>query len=463
MDKRFLRSLQLYLAIIDFSALAAVFITAHYLFRKNALINDKIEYLYLGMLMTVGWLMVIVIMKIYNEKYVMSFESFTKITIHSYLYYLLFLIVCVFFLKWDAISRLFILVVLTGNAFALLINRFIYLAIYQYFKNRNYLLSKVVVIGYNTLSKKLVNYLEEDGINKEIIGFCEEYENVDELSNYPILSNIDQAIEVCKKHGVTEIYSTIAPEHNRSIYQLIQNADENCIRFKIVPDLGFFIKKQINIDYLKEIPVIMLRKEPLEDLGNRIKKRIFDILVSALVLAFILSWLIPLISLLIWLDSKGPVFFVQARTGKDNKNFLCLKFRSMHVNDNSHLQQATKNDQRITSVGKFLRRTNLDEFPQFLNVLKGQMSVVGPRPHMLKHTDEYSKVIRTYMVRQLLKPGITGWAQVNGLRGETQTLHQMQKRVEHDLWYMENWSLIIDLKIMYMTIFNLLKGDKNAY
>jgi putative colanic acid biosynthesis UDP-glucose lipid carrier transferase len=200
-----------------------------------------------------------------------------------------------------------------------------------------------------------------------------------------------------------------------------------------------------------------------EDLVVEEEKRIFDIIFSGLVIVFVLSWLIPLVGILIWIESRGPFFFKQPRTGKDNKIFTCLKFRSMRVNDRSHLQQASRNDNRVTRIGRFLRRTSLDEFPQFINVLKGEMSIVGPRPHMVRHTDEYSKLIGMYMVRQFLKPGITGWAQVNGFRGETQAVHQMQERVEHDLWYLENWSLIFDLKIMYMTVFNKLRGEKNAF
>jgi putative colanic acid biosynthesis UDP-glucose lipid carrier transferase len=463
MNNRFLRSLQFYLALIDFTAVIAVFFTAHFLFRHWGYIGTEEEYMYFGFFLSISWLLLVMVMNIYNEKHVMSFELFTKGTMHTYLYFLLILVIYLFFFRMIELSRYFIIVILAAIPLALLANRFVYLAIYQYFKGKDYLMSKVVVIGYNNLSKKLVNYLEEDGIHKEIVGYCEEYENVDELSHYPILSGIDRAFEVCKEHGITEIYSTIAPEHNDSIYRLIQKADQNCIRFKIVPDLGFFINKKMYIDYLKEIPVMMLRKEPLEDLGNRIKKRAFDIVISSLVVIFLLSWMIPLLGLLIWLESRGPVFFTQPRSGKDNKVFNCLKFRSMRQNANAHLKQASRDDSRITRIGRFMRRTSLDEFPQFINVLKGEMSIVGPRPHMLKHTDEYSKLIGMYMVRQFLKPGITGWAQVNGHRGETQKISHMQQRVEHDLWYLENWSLVLDLKIMYMTVFNTFKGDEKAY
>jgi putative colanic acid biosynthesis UDP-glucose lipid carrier transferase len=211
------------------------------------------------------------------------------------------------------------------------------------------------------------------------------------------------------------------------------------------------------------MPVLSLRNEPLNEVSNRIRKRLYDILMSSFVTIFILSWMIPLIALLIKLESKGPVFFLQKRSGKDNKPFTLIKFRSMHMTNEAHLKQATKDDSRVTKIGKFLRKTNLDEFPQFLNVLMGQMSIVGPRPHMLKHTQDYSKLLDQYMVRQFLKPGITGWAQINGYRGETKTIKQMEKRVEYDLWYLENWNLWLDSKIVLMTALNMARGEKNAY
>lgn len=463
MNSRFVRSLQVSLGILDFATINAVFFFAEYFFRRQGLISPNEEYFYLLFSLNGVWLAVAAAKNVYNEKHILSFESFCKVSLQAYLYFLSVVIILLFFFRFIQLSRIFITVVLSSLFVTLFINRFLYLGIFYYFKKRLWMVSKVVIIGYNTLSKKLVEYLNEDSLNKEVIGFCEEYENVHELSNYPILSDVAGTLDVCKKYGATEIYSTVAPEHHPALYEIIEKADDSCIRFKIVPDMGHFIKKQMHIDYLKEIPVISLRNEPLEDLGNRIKKRIFDIAVSFFVVVFILSWLIPLIGLLIWLESKGPIFFVQPRTGKNGNDFNCLKFRSMRVNNNAHEVQATANDDRLTRIGRFLRRSSLDEFPQFINVLRGDMSVVGPRPHMLKHTKDYRKKIGHYMVRQFIKPGITGWAQVNGHRGETRKDGQMEQRVEHDLWYLENWSLFLDVKIMAMTAFNSLKGEANAF
>jgi putative colanic acid biosynthesis UDP-glucose lipid carrier transferase len=219
----------------------------------------------------------------------------------------------------------------------------------------------------------------------------------------------------------------------------------------------------VHIDYLHDLPILTVRKEPLEEVVNRVIKRVFDIVVSTAVAVFILSWLVPLLGLLIKLETPGPIFFVQIRSGKNNKPFRCYKFRSMGVNREANTTQATKNDKRVTRIGRILRKTSVDELPQFLNVLKGEMSVVGPRPHMLKHNRSFSQLAEDYMIRQFLKPGITGWAQVNGYRGEITELLHIKKRVEYDLWYLENWSLQLDLRIMFMTVYNVFHGEKNAY
>ena len=462
MTARFIRFLQFWVTSFDILTLNIVFFIVIFLFPGN-LFNAHWEYTYLAIFLSFAWLTISLLGNIYQKKNILSFENFIKQSMRAIVYFIALIIVYLFFFQQYIISRAFILIVLVSIPISFLINRFIYFAIYEHYKRKDYLLDKVLFVGYNNISKKLISYFEENSFNKEIIGICDESDKINEVYHYPILSSISGAFEVCKKYGANEIFSSIAPEQNPEIYSLMQLADQNCIRFRIVPDISFFVKRKVHINYIDEMPVLTLREEPLEDLANRIKKRLFDIVISTLVIVFMLSWLVPLISLLIKLDSKGPVFFMQKRSGKENKTFLCIKFRSMKVNNHSDLQQATKNDERFTRLGRFLRHSNLDEFPQFFNVLIGHMSIVGPRPHMLKHTDEYAQIAEQYMVRHFMKPGITGWAQVNGCRGEIDSLDKLESRIERDIWYMENWGIWLDLKIIFLTIYNTLKGDKNAF
>lgn len=309
----------------------------------------------------------------------------------------------------------------------------------------------------------MARYFEEDGISTELVGFIEDRSNLHELSHYPILSEIKGAVLVSKENNIDEIFSTITPDQNNEIYDLMYAAEKEFIRFRIVPNLSKFINHSIHVDYFRDLPILSLRSEPLDDVGNRLKKRALDVSVSFLVIVFILSWMIPLLGLLIFLESRGPIFFTQKRTGKNNLPFNCIKFRSMQSNSESDLKQATKGDARVTKIGKFIRKTSLDEFPQFLNVFTGEMSVVGPRPHMIKHTNDYSKAVDQYMVRQFLKPGITGWAQINGFRGEITSAEQIENRVNKDLWYLENWTLWLDIQIIFLTVYQVLKGDDKAF
>jgi len=422
------------------------------------------EYFQLTIFLNIAWLTSSLIKRPYKPQYITVFETFCRKTMHTYAYFLVLCILYLYFSQKTEISRLFIGAEIIAIATGFFINRLIYLAIFQYLLQKDHVLRKILIIGYNQTSKKLATYLEQEFVNAEIIGYCEEEENIDELSNYPIVSKLSNVMNYCRSNGnVTEIYSTISPEQNQYIYELMQEADQECIRFKIIPDLNFYIKQPIHINYFRDIPVLSVRKEPLDDFSNRIKKRIFDICLSSIIILFVLSWMIPIIGLLIWIEDRGPIFFIQKRTGRNNKEFSCMKFRSMKINTEAHIKQATKDDHRVTQIGKILRKTSLDEFPQFLNVFLGHMTLVGPRPHMLKHTTEYAKLIHKYMVRQFLKPGVTGWAQINGCRGEIRTLDDMIRRVEYDLWYLENWNLWLDAKIIFLTVYILIRGDKNAY
>ena len=342
---------------------------------------------------------------------------------------------------------------------AILFNRVLFLSIRKKYKYAIVKRRKIAIIGRNTYSGLFENYVRE-GCSDYLI---HDWYEKDSLRLQPDAHGFSD-LNVMSKQGVNEIYCCLSAFSKKELQQLLSEADKLMIRVKFLPEFLNVFERNVHIETIGNIPVISVRPEPLLEDRNRLLKRCFDIFFSSLVILFLLSWLMPLIWLAIRIESKGPLFFKQKRSGIDNKPFYCFKFRSMVANNKTADQaQATKNDKRITKVGAFLRKTSLDELPQFFNVLLGNMSVVGPRPHMLSHTDQYRKELDTYMIRHYVKPGITGWAQVNGFRGETRELEAMQHRVECDIIYVENWTFLLDLKIIFLTVWNIVKGEDNAY
>lgn len=281
------------------------------------------------------------------------------------------------------------------------------------------------------------------------------------LPNY--LGMTHEVEEYAIENHIDEIYCTLPSSNGEKIMRLFNFAERNMVRFYIVPEFSRYVKKRLTLDSIESLPIMAVREEPLQFVHNRVLKRLFDIVFSSLFLLTIYPILYVILGISIKLSSPGPIIFKQKRTGLYGKEFNCYKFRSMKMNKLADDKQAEKDDPRTTAIGRFLRRSNLDEIPQFFNVLRGEMSVVGPRPHMLKHTELYSSIIDKYMVRHLVKPGITGWAQVNGYRGETKTMEQMEGRVRKDVWYIENWTFLLDLKIVLVTVINMFRGEKNAY
>ena len=265
-------------------------------------------------------------------------------------------------------------------------------------------------------------------------------------------------------YGLTieELYCSLSHSEADELRQIMQFCDKNVIRFFYVPRIFSNLQLSLSPEKFGDTVIFTNHHEPLMLLGNRVMKRLFDIAFSATVLVM-LSPLFPILALIIKMQSKGPVFFKQLRTGLNGESFMCYKFRSMHVNADADRVQATKHDPRKFPFGEFMRKTNLDELPQFLNVLKGDMSIVGPRPHMIFHTEKYSALIGKYMVRHFSKPGITGYAQVTGFRGETEELWQMEGRIQKDIWYIENWSMWLDIKIIFKTALTIIFPDKAAY
>jgi len=332
------------------------------------------------------------------------------------------------------------------------------------FRKSGFNYKKVIIIGGSEVANQLYDYF----ISDDVLGIRVKGIFTDSAISFDMKENIragglDEVERYALDNDIDEIYYTMPLTYTQKIKGLVDFCDKNMIRFKVVPDFRGFLFKRVNIDFFDDVPVVTLRDEPLTDITNRFFKRIFDILFSTLVIVFVLSWLYPLIAILIKLSSKGPVLFKQARSGVGNMEFMCYKFRSMTQSVEADNKQASKGDTRITKIGAFLRKSSLDEFPQFFNVFMGDMSIVGPRPHMLVHTEEYSALINKYMVRQLVKPGITGAAQVKGYRGETKELKDMEGRVRLDVWYIENWSLSVDINIIFHTVWNVFKGDENAF
>ncbi len=284
-------------------------------------------------------------------------------------------------------------------------------------------------------------------------------------SDFATLGELDELPTLSEKYKLNMLFvSDPAYFTKENTQTLLSKCNETGVRVRYILMKGYWNNPN-NIGKKKEsaryFEMFNPQEIPLDRLTLRTKKRIFDILFSGAIILFVFSWLFPIMAILIKLNSKGPVFFKQQRTGINNKTFMCYKFRTMTVNSDSDSKQAQVNDSRITSIGSFMRKTNIDELPQFINVLLGNMSVVGPRPHMLKHTQQYSELIRHYKVRHFVKPGITGWAQVNGFRGLTDELWKMEKRVEYDMEYLEKWNFFWDIKIIFLTLFGN-KAYENA-
>jgi putative colanic acid biosynthesis UDP-glucose lipid carrier transferase len=324
-------------------------------------------------------------------------------------------------------------------------------------------LRQVVIVGAGKNGRDLYAEMKKElSYGFHVHGFFDD--NIllkDVLPNY--LGMTHEVEDFALKNHINAIYCTLPNSQDEKIVRMLNFAEKYMIRFYLIPEFSRYVKKRLKLESMESMPVMAVRSEPLQFVHNQIIKRTFDLVLSALFICTLFPFLYLIIGALIKLSSPGSIIFKQERTGLYGNNFYCYKFRSMQVNAVANEKQAEKNDPRITRIGRFLRHSNLDELPQFINVLKGDMSIVGPRPHMLKHTQLYSELIDKYMVRHLVKPGITGWAQISGYRGETRTIEQMERRVRADVWYLENWTFLLDLKIVFVTIINTIRGDKRAF
>lgn len=460
---RYSRYFKLIFLCWDILLLNVTFIVSYFIRFGNIDRLYKEDSQSIFLISNVIWVLLSAYLGAYKFVRVEHIEKIISRTIKLITLHLIILFAIILLLKFDDISRSRMLIFYTLLFTSIFSFRLLFIQLLKKLRKSGYNFRTVVIIGANPTGFEINKLLSRDlSYGYRILGYFDDSaERFSEKVN--ILGKIDSVKEFITTNQVHEVYYASDDSDVNRIIDLINFCEKNLIRIKIAPHFKKYTdSRRVYIDFYGNMPILSLRKEPLEIPLNRIVKKIFDFSVSLSLMLLIAPWLLPLLIILVRISSKGPVFFKQQRTGLGNIPFWCYKFRTMKVNNQSDIKQATKNDVRITKIGAFLRKSNLDELPQILNVLKGEMSIVGPRPHMLKHTEEYSALIDNYLVRHFAKPGITGWAQVNGYRGETKELEQMEGRIDHDIWYIENWSLLLDLKIIYLTIFNMFKGDKNA-
>ncbi len=408
---------------------------------------------------TVAWSIIAFLIKFYE---IYRFTTPVEITSKLVQQGILFLLVIIAFFPFSK------QVLFSGKAIALfmvasftLITLFKYLLFYYLKKYR-------IVTGSNFRNAVIIGYTPESIRLKELFETRNDYGYrflgyfSDKKSNSNIKGKLVDLQNYILAKNVDEIYCSLNEITNEQLKDLVDFADENNKVIKFIPDTKEIFSKNLKIEYYEFFPVLSLRKTMLHDPTTKAFKRIFDIFFSSVVIIGLLSWLTPLLALLIKIESSGPIFFKQGRPGIDEKEFFCYKFRSMKINITTE-REASKNDPRVTKIGRFLRKTSIDEMPQFLNVLLGEMSVVGPRPHLWSQNKAYGNKIKKYMVRHYVKPGITGLAQVRGFRGEIETDDDMINRIKYDVFYIENWSLLLDIKIIVQTVINIFKGEEKAY
>lgn len=405
---------------------------------------------------TVGWL----VLSFKNRFYeVYRYSKVPQILGKLFAQFFFFFIIIYAFVglfKQPDMSRLALGMYFLSTFFAISIIKLLsYVLLMKYRERVKGNMRNVVVVGKNKKTDQLIKVFRSNA------GYGYNFLKQFSLKNSSF--DIQKCFEYIVDNNVDEIYCSVSELNNAEISAFINFADNNLKTLKFIPDNKNIFAKKLKFEYYDYIPILSLRDIPLHNPINSFVKRLFDIVFSLVVIVLLLSWLTPLLALIIKIESKGPVFFRQVRNGVDNREFYCYKFRSMKPNVDSDEKWATRNDSRITKVGAFIRRTSIDELPQFYNVLFGTMSVVGPRPHPLKLTDNLSKRIDKFMVRHFVKPGITGLAQVRGERGEIEKDSDGLNRLRFDIFYLENWSLILDIKIIVQTILNIFSGEEKAY
>lgn len=424
-------------------------------FLTESLLFQSLTGIYYHLFVSISWIVIAWNVDFYEVyRYTKVIEILQKIFKQYLVYVIINFAYIGYFLKFSEPSMMvkFVSIAMLLVAFEKL---FVYYALRRFRAVFGGNFRRVVIVGDGKNVEQLTEFFDNPDYGYKL------------EKTFDLKSNKLQQINDCQRfvleNKIDEVYCSLSNLTNTEVNEFVDFTDNNLKILKFLPDNKEVITRNLNYDYYGYIPIISIRKIPLDETENKVVKRAFDIIFSLFVIVGFLSWLTPILAFCIKMESKGPVFFRQKRNGLNYHEFNCFKFRSMTVNEIADLEQVSKNDPRITKLGRIIRKTSIDELPQFFNVLLGDMSVVGPRPHMVSHTEMYARRVDKFMVRHFIKPGITGLAQTNGYRGEVENEQDIIYRVKYDIFYLENWSLLLDLKIIFLTVKNAVIGEEKAY
>jgi putative colanic acid biosynthesis UDP-glucose lipid carrier transferase len=460
------RSIFLFRLLSDLVLLTASFLLSAVLAQSWDILIDRNYMFYLLITLIVLWIFTSAVVNLYDDFYSRHFSIQYLSILKNTVVQVVASIVFIFLVKEDLFTRNFIsyyailLIVLVS------LRVIVFRKVLKLLRKKGKNIRKLAIIGSGETAKNFKAMVESNpDFGYSIAGFV--YETDEELSG--TLGRLDNLENILAENKIEEVVIALSNGAGAKLDYIIKVCNRLAIKSHIIPDYFNYLSSRFQISSFGSFPIITVRREPLEEIQWRILKRSFDFVFCILVIVLILSWLFPVISILIKLNSKGPVFFIQERIGAKNQKFNCYKFRTLKVDEQNitgGFKPVLKEDPRVTGIGKFLRKTNIDELPQFINVLLNDMSVVGPRPHAIPYDAKYGKLVDEIRLRHNVKPGITGWAQIHGLRGdvvdEEENRKRAIKRIEFDLWYIENWSLALDIQIILMTVWKIIKGESRG-
>lgn len=459
------RALQIFRIYADLGILIASFLAAFFLKRENLQLQPGHYFLLFSLLII--FLFSSRVSNLYDEFRSRNF-SFELITlIKNVLIQTLTSVFVLFFIKEIVLSRQFVLLYSSILLCSISLEKYIFRQVLNFLRRKGRNMRSILIVGAGKVGENFYNSIKNNPhFGYKLIGFLDDEKKP--FLNGKYLGTIDELERVLNNGHIDDVVIALPNQAVDTIDWVVKTCDMYPTRIKIIPDYFRYVSNKYDVSMFGRFPVVSVREDRLNQLHWRIIKRTFDLFVTLSVFVFLFSWLWPILFILQKLLNPGPIFYKAHRWGRNGEEFICYKFRSMipeskNINEDGKHQHTSKTDKRITKFGRFLRKTNLDELPQLINVLKGEMSIVGPRPHDVKENIEIRNKIKSYMWRHISKPGLTGWAQVNGFRGGTSDMTLMQKRTEYDIWYIENWSIWLDLQIIALTAWRMIKGDPNAY